>query len=321
MVKLVLVPLDGSGFGEQALPAAIAIAEKSHATLEPVHVYEPVPPPYVFAQGAPVPDVRLDVELRRDRANYVAGIERWLREQTSATVTTTTLEGPVAKALADHIAQREPDVVVMTTHGRSGLSRLWLGSVAQYLVEHASAPVLLIRPDKNGSRSQKSPAFRRLLVPLDGSTDDEEALDHALAITGGRDVEITLLHVILPVVFTSTDPGDVYPDQVAIQKAAANYLDNVADRLRARGLTVDTRLLPQPSIANAILECANEIGADLIALETHPYGKLVRILAGSVADKVVRGAEVPVLVHRLSADRTGAAGARASGETESGKGF
>jgi nucleotide-binding universal stress UspA family protein len=321
MMKLVLVPVDGSGFGEQALPAAIAIAEKTHATIELVHVYEPVPPPYVLGRGAPTPDVTLDVELRRDRAQYAEGIERWLRQQTSVSVTATVLDGPVAKTLAEHVEQREPDVVVMSTHGRGGLSRLWLGSVAQHLVEHGSAPVLLIRPDQNGSRSQKPPDFRRFLIPLDGSTDDEEAIDHALALTNGRDVEITLLHVILPVVFTSIDPGFVYPDQVAIQKAAVNYLDRVADRLRARGLTVDTRLLPQPSIANAILECADEVRADLIALETHPYGKLVRVLTGSVADKVVRGAEVPVLVHRLSAERTGTAGAAASGETDSGKGF
>jgi nucleotide-binding universal stress UspA family protein len=321
MVKHVLVPLDGSGFGEQALPAAIAVAEKSRATIELVHVYDPVPPPYVLAQRPLVPDLTLDEQLRRDRLQYLAALEAWLGENTSLRVTTAMLDGAVGRTLAEYVEQREPDVIVMTTHGRGGLTRLWLGSVAQHLVQHCAVPVLLIRPDKNSSRSQTPPAFHRFLVPLDGSTNDEEAIDHALAITGARDAEITLLHVVVPVFFTGVDPGLIYPDQLDMQNVVAKYLDDVADRMRARGLAVQTRLVLDPSVAKAILECADEIKADLIALEMRPYTKLVRILTGSIADKVVRGSATPVLVHRPAVERSGLAGARTSSETESGEVF
>ena len=306
MAKQIMVPLDGSAFGEQALPTAISLAQRNHADLELVHVFDPLPPPYVLAKGAPVPDPTLDEQLRRDRATYMERIEQWLREQDHNNVSTTLLDGTVGRSLVDHIEERSPDVVVMTTHGRSGLTRLWLGSVAQHIAQNSSAPLILIKPEQDGSRVQEPREFHRLLIPLEGSADGEEAIDHAIAIFGSRDVEFTLVHVMVPLFFASAEAGVSYPE-VELQKAAETYLDNAASALRARGLSVETRVLRNTSAATAILECAEEIDADLIALETHHYGKLTRILAGSVADKVIRGARAPLLVHSAPVEQAGVA--------------
>ena len=122
MLKRIIVPLDGSGFGEQAIPTAIRLAERESAEVELVHVYEALPP--YLVQGAPPLDPTLDVELMKERESYLRTIAEELRGSTSAPVRTTVLEGvPTAEVLAEYIARRQADLVVMATHGRGGLGR------------------------------------------------------------------------------------------------------------------------------------------------------------------------------------------------------
>jgi nucleotide-binding universal stress UspA family protein len=298
MLKLILVPLDGSAFGEQALPTAMRIAERERAEIELVNVYEPTPP--YLVQGAPPLDPALDAELEKDRRSYLNAIAGWLRDSTSAAVKAALLEGPVVETLADYIHKRHADLVVMTTHGRGGLSRVWLGSVASDLARRSSAPVMLIRPDESSSRTRVAQPFGRVLVPLDGSPSGEEALDHAMAVARDKDVEYVLLHVITPIVYMTDAVGVAYPEQTEaeLQSWAESYLQEAAARVRARGFAPETRILRHPHPARAILECAVASGADLIAMETHGRGGLTRLVMGSVTDKVVRGTPVPVLVHR-----------------------
>jgi nucleotide-binding universal stress UspA family protein len=302
MLKLILVPLDGSGFGEQALPTAQRIAERERAEIDLVHVFEPTPP--YLVQGAAALDPTLDLDLEKDRKSYLNAIAGWLRDGTTAPVKATLLEGPVAETLIDYINKRHADLVVMTTHGRGGLSRVWLGSVASDVMRNSSAPVLLTRPDESSSRTRLAHPFGSVLVPLDGSPSGEEALDHAMAVAGDKDVEYVLLHVITPILYMTDPVGVAYPEQTEaeLQSWAESYLNEAAARVRARGFAAETRILRHPHPARAILECAVASGADLIAMETHGRGGLARVLMGSVTDKVVRGSPVPVLVHRPRAE-------------------
>lgn len=296
MLKLILVPLDGSAFGEQALPTALRIAERERAELELVHVYESIPPSRTI--GAPALDPRLDNELRKDRSSYLDAVAARLRRQTTAPVAATILEGPVGLALANHIAARGVDLVVMATHGRGGLSRVWLGSVASELIRVAGAPLLLMRPDESGSRTLPAHPFRRVLIPLDGSPAGDEALEHAVAIAGDVGVEYLLLHVLTPILYIGEPTNFADPDESEMEAAAEAYLGDVADRIRVRGFTVDTRILRHTQPARGILEVAEESEVDLIAMETHGRSGVARLVMGSVADKVVRASPIPVLLHR-----------------------
>lgn len=297
MLRLILVPLDGSAFGELALPVALRVAERQRAELELVHVYEETAP--YLVQGAPPLDPGLDEDLRKDRASYLDSVAGWLRRGTGVPVTATLLErDDVATALAEHIAQRHADLVTMTTHGRGGISRLWMGSVAHDVVQRSVAPVLVIRPDESGSREQVAPPFHRVLVPLDGSPADDEALDNVLAVAGDPGVEITLLHVIVPVVYIAEPPQVAVLTEGELETGAARYLQEVASKLRPRGFAVTTRVVTHTQPARAILEYAVEWGADLIAMEMQVRSAVERLLLGSVTDKVMRAAHVPVLVHR-----------------------
>jgi nucleotide-binding universal stress UspA family protein len=297
-LNLVLVPLDGSPFGEQALPIAMRIAEREHAEIELVHVYERMAA--YMVQGAPPLDPALDADLERDRKSYLDAMCKWLRDESSVPVKATLLEGPPAETLADYVDKRHADLVVMTTHGRGGLTRIWLGSVASDLVRRSSAPVMLTRPYEAAPRMRVAPPFSRVLVPLDGAPSSEEALDHATAVAGDSEAEYVLLHVIAPILYMSDPVAAVQPQQTEaeLRSWAESYLEEAAARIRARGLAVETRILRHAHPARAILECVVAVGADLIAMETHGRRGLSRLVMGSVTDKIVRGAPVPVLVHR-----------------------
>lgn len=303
MSRLVVVPLDGSDFGEQAIPLALRIAERDRVEVELVHVYEALP--LWRTQGAPTLDPMLDVELRKDRKAYLDAIAEWMRRRGSGSATTIVLEGAVGPALIQHIAARQADLVVMTTHGRGGLSRMWLGGVASDLARSSSAPVLLIKPLESGSRSQAAPPFRRVLVPLDGSNEGEEAVEHAMAVAAEPGARYLLLHVITPILYIADPASVVYPDEVEMTEWAKERLGAIARRMRSRGVAVEIRIVRHPQPARAILECADESDADLIVMETHGWRGADRLVLGSVTDKVLRAAAVPLLVHATRLSATG----------------
>jgi nucleotide-binding universal stress UspA family protein len=207
----------------------------------------------------------------------------------------------------------------MTTHGRSGVSRLWMGSVASEVIRRSPSPVLVIRPDESGSRDEPAPPFRRVLAPLDGSPADDDAVDDMLAVAGSDDVEFTLLHVIVPVVYLAEPPQVGVLTEVELEAAAERYLEETARKIRPRGFAVTTRVVTHTQPARAILEYAKEWGADLIAMESHARSAVERLLVGSTTDKVIRASQVPVLVHRqrVEADESASrstTGARAASE-------
>jgi nucleotide-binding universal stress UspA family protein len=297
MLKLVIVPLDGSEFGEQALPLANVLAERQRAAIELVHVYETLLPFQV--QGAPPIDPVFDLDLRRDRQAYLDRLAEWLRGTTAAAVTAVLLEGETAAAaIREHVARRHADLVVMATHGRGGLSRFWIGTTSLDVMRHSPAPVLLFRPEAKGSKARAVEPFARVLIPLDGAPADEEAIDHAIAVAGDRTVEFHLLQVIVPLAYFAEPVNTALLEDIELDEVARAYLEDVASRFRSRGLAVSIQVLHHSSPAAAILDVAGEHGVDLIAMETHGRSGVAKLLFGSVTDKVVRASEVPVLVHR-----------------------
>jgi nucleotide-binding universal stress UspA family protein len=200
----------------------------------------------------------------------------------------------------------------MTTHGRGPLARFWLGSVADELVRNSSVPLLLVRPGDHPVNLAREPVLKRILLPLDGSPLAEQILEPAIALGTLMDADYTLLRVLKPVLPVSyqisgnsmaqmADSVIAQIDQIhqQLQKEAQDYLDFVIrERLSNRSLPVRTRLALDHHPAAAILQEARSWGSDCIALETHGRRGLSRLFLGSVADKVIRGSSVPVLVHR-----------------------
>lgn len=309
MYTSLLVPLDGSVFAEHALPLALSIARRAGASLTLLHVHAPLA--MVYADGATAFDETLDLQLKEQKQAYLESTARRLRDSSSLTVHSELLEGVTADAIRATVTSMSIDLVVMTTHGRGPLGRFWLGSVADELVRHLPVPLLLLRPGEDAPDYRQEPVLKRVLLPLDGSALAEQMIEPAVALGSLMEAQYTLLRVIKPVLppayklqgASLTELADSVLKQIetiqdSLHREAQEYLERVAAPLRDRSLQVQTRIAVEQQPGIAILHEARSSAIDLIALETHGRRGLSRLVLGSVADKVIRGASGPVLVHR-----------------------
>ena len=327
MPGCVLVPLDGSAFSARALPMAAALAAHRGATLHLISVHVPLAVPLALP-GAPVYDGRFDDARRSALAGALERVAARLREECGLTATMEVLDGEPADVLAGEVARREADLIVMTTHGRGGFARAWLGSVADALIRRASVPILLIRPtDADIARvgNPVDPAdmpvcpeaelypFRRVLVPLDGSPLAEEIVGPALEL-GVQGQTTYLLQRVVPVPQTMLPPEETFwtaREKAAQQEArleAEQYLGRWTARLRDDGYEAEAVVVDGHDPARAILREADARRVDLIALSTNAREGLARLRLGSVADKLVRGASCPTLVAGPRGPLSGGAG-------------
>jgi len=307
MPRSILVPLDGSPFGEHALPAALGLARRSRAQVHLVHVHTLLEATY--AELTLFDGRRLDEEIRRTEKEYLQKVRKDVETKTGVTVTATNVEGDTIHALHGMADKVGADLVVMATHGRGPVGRFWLGSVADELVRDLPVPLLLIHPKKGAPDLTEEVRLEHTLIPLDGTALAERILEPAGALARLTGADMTLLRVVAPVypVLLPTEPaplGGLAVDlidrieevQTQLKKEAQAYLDQVAERLRGRGLAVRTLVTVEEQPGTAIVEQAHK-PIDLVAMETHGRHGLSRLLMGSVADRVIRGATIPVLVH------------------------
>ena len=313
MFHTILTPLDGSTFGEHALPLALSIARRSGASLRLLHV---VPPPASIYSESPLfsEDSYLESYVREQYRSaslaYLNAVAKRLTGLTAPGATRIVVEGEVRDAIHAQAELAPADLVVMTTHGRGPLGRFWLGSAADELVRTLSMPVLLVRPREGVADLEREADLKRILVALDGSTLAEQILEPAVALGALTGAEFTLVRVVRPVVIGAYALGAGGLGQLAVGmeqleaehkrrcEQAENYLEEIAARLRVRKLTVRTHVATEEQPAVGILQEAQKADADLIALATHGRRGLSRLFLGSVADKVVRGGRLPVLLLR-----------------------
>jgi nucleotide-binding universal stress UspA family protein len=298
MYRSLLVPLDGSTFGEHALPLARGIARAAGAVLHLAHVHVITVP--LSLDAIPVFDERQDAQNRTDEGVYLAGLAQRLADNQQLHVSTTVLDGPIAEAIQSYANTCGADLLVLTTHGRGAFSRFWLGSVTDTLVRHVPLPMLLVRPHNTPPDLGQAPALKEILIPLDGSALAEQILPHALALGTLTNAAYTLLQVVEPTIggFGAELYGAMLDERALVEARtqSQDYLDQVATRLRAEGLRVRTAVLLGLT-APSILEYAHRHAVDAVAVATHGRSGVRRLLLGSVADKLVRGAQLPVLLY------------------------
>lgn len=299
MVDTLIVPLDGSEFGESVLPTAIRVASATGADVTLLHVHVAHVPDHLLAntqyhfEGVDLEEY--DRHDREEENRYLRGLADQVERKLGRPARTVLLEGSVTEAIVDHLRSDGTGIVVMATHGRTGLSRAWLGSVADSLVRHAPWPVLLVRPSEEAHGLLGE--IDRILVPLDGSACAEGALAPAAALAEATGAELELMQVLqpsgvlgvreLPVSLASLNESE---------RRARDYLDGVAERVRRRGIACSTSVRQYQGPARGILAEAREEGPTLVAMATHGYGGVSRAVLGSVADKVLRGIDRPLLV-------------------------
>jgi len=303
MLQSLLVPLDGSEFSERTLPLACGLAKATGASLHLAHVHVSHPPDH-FLSNTQFHFEGLDMEEyearhRNEERAYLAEIEARLSADTD--VATALLEGQVADEIAEYASRVGVDMVLITTHGHTGVSRMWLGSVADALVRLTTLPLLVVHPAQGGHVPDDVFTFQHIMVPLDGSALSASILGPAADLARASGAKMTLVHVVSSSAVLGARIFPLLPDDLSpAMKKAHDYLEKLADELREDGLQVGIHVEEHEAPGRAIAAVADKLGADLIALATHGYGGLKRALLGSVADKVLRSSPLPLLVQRPS---------------------
>jgi nucleotide-binding universal stress UspA family protein len=296
MYRSILVPLDGSGLSEHALPAAATIARACGATLHLTHVHVPAARQRANTSSNAT-------EGRTRGRDYLQAIVGRLAAEPDLKLTTMILDGQVLDALAAYAATNAIDLIVMTTYGHGGRPHQRIGSTTEALVRRISLPILLIQPNETAPDLRQPKTFQHVLVPLDGSPLAEQILEPALALGKLMRAEYTLLRIVEPLTLKDYDPVATMVhlhEQVneEVRREAEEELAAIAQRLQADGVQCTIRAVLGGQVAAGILRAMHEPGIDLIAMTTHGRGGLGRLLIGSVAYNIVRDADIPVLIYR-----------------------
>jgi nucleotide-binding universal stress UspA family protein len=303
MTTSVLVPLDGSDKDERALGAAAAVAHLAGGDVHLIRVLD-TPVESLSSRARSFALAERVRHTRRDLERNLQGIANRLTADTGRPVTAEIAEGfDVGGVLVTRAAERTADLVVMATRASGPLGRALRGSVADRVVRESRRPVVLIPPVADDVRA-KPFHLRRALVPLDGSELALATVDQLLTLQRAADLEYVLLEVVTsgfePESVTVAGALQPYERPADVARARANAeqrLNGVADRLRARGVKdVRIRVVEAADPAAAIAAAARDETVDFIAMSTRGAGGLKRFVLGSVAERVVRNSDVPVML-------------------------
>jgi nucleotide-binding universal stress UspA family protein len=300
MYKMIMIPTDGSGFDREAILVALRIAERSQAKVRLVRVHC-TGALFAMDSSPEAPTVSAKVlEQERDRIlNELSTLTAECRKASGANIDASLEEGAAPDALHAYAKRNKVDLIVMSSHGRGGIARLSLGSVTDSLIRRTTIPVLVVKPHPSYVNSEAPGAFKRIVVPLDGSSVAEQILQEVATLAKVEQSELTLLRVVVP--RTSSQKavaGENTPWWDKDVAAAEAYLFRTADKLRKDGLRTKTDVVIGESIARSIADYAARESADLVAIATHGRGGISRALRGSVADAVIRTSHTSMLVLR-----------------------
>lgn len=289
----ILVPLDGSELAKQALPHARSLVGASGRImlLRVVHT----PAALRDATGAEIIPRDIAGEwMTKEARQYLDQISAELRQTLLAGVEVETLvaTGDPASAILSTAQEHQADLIVMTSHGRGALGRAAYGSIADRIARSAAIPVVITRPGGKGSVDVNA-SIRRLIVPLDRSVLSREAIPVAKAIAQHLGSSIHLVHVIDNFSSFMANTGVPVSQSMVDQWYADSKreLEEFESELRASGIDVSSAIY-QGSTAENLCEMAKP--DDLIVMTSHGRSGFSRWLLGSIAEKLVRTAPVPV---------------------------
>lgn len=301
VIRQILVPLDGSALAESVLPAAAALAEGFGARVTLLHIVEERPPGTIHGQ----PHL-----TDGDRAQaYLEEVARRpsFRDRVVDAHVHLPQAGDVAESVVDHARELGADLVVLSTHGKSGLRGFLFGSIAMRALQRGTTPILLVNPTAAG----EAPPFvcRKILVPLDGTAAHEPALP--IASTLGRAWRAFLhLEIVVPTVGTLS--GDEVVTGVLMptakralldlaQRGAQEYVRKLAETLTAEGVPT-TSHVSRGEPATSLVDAANRVEADLVVMASHAKGALDAFWSGSLTPKVIEKLGRPLLLVRAKED-------------------
>lgn len=309
MYTRILAPLDGSDLSEQVIPYARPIAARLSLPMTLLMAIERGHPTIGQSLNPELHSHEMESHRAEHAQNYLSSVAARLGNA-GITAGTVVSRGEPAQSIADEASQDGGTLIAMSSHGRSGFVRWWMGSVADKVLHMTSHPLLLVRSHPRQAVSGET-APERLIVPLDGSDEAEDVLPHVVNLATRMDIPVDLLQVTiseaeyyqamsmgLRVLPPSLPSFRSFSDKV--EGEANDYVSDVRRRLQQQGVgNVEARLV-QGAPADCIVDLASAHDNSLVAMTTHGRSGVGRMMLGSVAERVVRQSGGPVLLVRAS---------------------
>lgn len=305
MYKRMLIPLDGSDIAEVVFPYAIEIAGRLGLEMTVLHVCSQ-------HESESIAVYRAYVE---HAAEHIIGqvrdiqkeVETQPQDQLAQAEGEVTIGHP-AEEILRFADISEADLLLMATHGRSGIKRWAMGSVADKVLRSSTIPVWLVRAADSGETTDNKRPVKKIIVTLDGSAMAESVLSYVEMLAkqwGDGIVDVVLLTVCEPMVLPSFATAEapvnwenIVEEHLTYSNIIADkYLAGIAMRLKNAGFKVSTEII-EGTPADGIVNYANENPCSLIAMATHGHSGISRWAYGSVAEKVISGASCPVFLVR-----------------------
>jgi nucleotide-binding universal stress UspA family protein len=304
MDRHILVPLDGSRLAATAVPYAVTLARASEARVTLLAVAES-PPEHAGLPSAAAQEG--DERHVTESTAYLESVAAAMRAH-GLTVTTVVRHGNPASEILAASEDEGCSLIVMSTHGRTGLERLRMGSVAQHVLRHSIVPTLVVQPGDN-ARTEGAAMIAAVTVTLDGSPLSEEALPVAARIAAALAIPLTLLRVIPNLTYLASTGWDAgysayYPVSAETERgeeqAVEQDLEAIAAPLRAEGLDVRTRWERSATsrAAEAIAAVLAKQPAGIAVMASHGRGGVLRWALGSTTEEVLDQSPCPILVVR-----------------------
>jgi len=295
MFKHMLVPLDGSTLAEAALPAAAYLARQTGASTTLIHLIEQHPPDAVHGER--------HLTTTDDALGYLNDVSTrfFSPDYPVESHVHTNRVSDVPVSIADHAQELGSDLIVMCVHGRSGIHRWLAGSIAQQVIKHGVASILLIQPASSG----EVPPFtcERLRVALGGNPEHEKGLELAIELAAACSADLHLLTVV-PTLGTlpeeRAETGKLLPGAMSAllemsEEDAQRYLDEQEERAAAGGVAA-TSAVGRGDPSDVIVQVGASVQADIIVLGTHGRAGMDAFWSGSVAPKVAGKSRSPLLL-------------------------
>jgi len=286
-LKKILVTLDGSETAESVLPYARSLAASFGSKVDVLG----------SATG------RKDRRLNRLLEDYINSTAVNLQNE-GIKAEPVILYGDAPDKILEHANKNNIDLIVMATHGRSGISLWWMGSVAEKVISVTKTPMLLVpSKDKTGkAESAEKVTIEKIVVALDGSDTGQAALPYVETLAKKTGASVSLIQVIpSPGTMDPSIPGGPYWIKFveAVNDSAQEYLNDIAKKLTKQGVQTTCKVMNGDS-AYRIVEHAEQENASLIAMSTHGRTGITRWVLGSVTDKVMHSAKIPIWIVRPS---------------------
>jgi len=303
MFERILIQLDGSARAELILTQVGKVLRREDSEILLLRVVGPAP-----VSGIPEEDRTLMDAMRHEAERYVQDLVRRF-EGRGAKARGRVIVGSAADTILDVAHQEHSTIIAMTTHGRTGLSRWFMGSVAEKVVRASTVPVLLVRSFRPTPAGPVEPwaaeemPFRKILVPTDGSPASLVVIAPVAQFAQLFDSEVLVLHVQTP----PMPPGAILPGMEAgfpllpaeaVPSTQDEHTAKTADLLHQAGIRVVRRTVLGDPAAEIIDRSSATSGIDLVALSTHGRSGFSRWLTGSVTERVLRHGSVPLLIVR-----------------------